>query len=168
MPLKAVNIIIIKMFPHPVYVIQRVGKRNDLSEQALQEQAMTNNRIRRCGPKLNIVNKYFEDRFGPKLNFKDLKYIADQVVKRIPLHVDRISKRNKTAMQCWFTEQWNLIKPILDNMVITISEPQQVAQNQISQIKQNEEKEEIITQILPFEVLTKSNKTFSNFQTNLI
>lgn len=155
-------------FPHPVFVIQRVGKRNDLSEQAIQEQAQTNSRIRRCGPRLNMVNKYFESRFAPKISFKDLKHIADQVIKKISLHVDRISKRNKVAMQCWFVEHWDIIKPILDSMSITLSEPQQMSPTPINQINQQEEKEEPLPPIFPFEVPTKSNNTYSNFQTNLI
>lgn len=154
------------VFPHPVYVIPRSGKRSDLSEQAIQEQNMTNSRIRKCGPMLNMVNKYFESKFGPKVNFKDLKLIADQIVKKIPLHVDRISKRNKVAMQCWFVEHWVIVKPLIDNMVFKVVEPPKVQQSQIDETTSEEEEPKV--SVLPFEVPTKSSGFFSSFNPQLI
>lgn len=98
---------------HPVYVIKRVGKRNTISECTLEEQTITNQRIKACGERFEIAQKFIASKYGSKVSFNKIKKVAALISKYTHLKIDRLSNRNKLAMYCWFAERWEIIFPIL-------------------------------------------------------
>lgn len=107
---------------HPVIVIQRVGKRNTVSTRTLEEQTITNRRIKACGERLEIVTRYIESKFGAKSNFTHIKKIASYIAESLNIKIDRVSKRKKEAMLCWFTEHWDCVFPLLSQTNFTFEE----------------------------------------------
>ena len=133
---------------HPIVVIKRVGKRTELSDRAIHEQEQVNNRIKNAGSLFEIVTKELKNIFHKNLNFPELRNIADMAIKGTDLKVDRLSKRNKNAMICWFCENWETIRGTIHKMGDNKSDPD------------NSSNQEEFSTDEPFIVPTKDPKQF--------
>lgn len=102
----------------PVIVLQRVGKRSELSQRALKEQKIVNQRIKDCGESFQTIPKLLDSVFHTTLTFTDYKNIAEELTRFIPIKIDRLSKRNKSAMICWFAENWSIVNCFLPHIAI--------------------------------------------------
>ncbi|EAY01820.1 hypothetical protein TVAG_273310 [Trichomonas vaginalis G3] len=65
------------------------------------------------GEKLNIVSGYLKHLYGNNVTAVSLLSRADKLERIIGISVDRLARRNRQALFCWFTENWELIQPIL-------------------------------------------------------
>jgi hypothetical protein len=57
-------------------------------------------------------------RYGPKLVHEELVSIADLVANRLHIKLDRDARRRKIVMIKWFEENWTLIHPLLEEIVL--------------------------------------------------
>jgi hypothetical protein len=90
-------------------VISRVGKRTKLSQQTEKDQILTRDRVFRNQFALPFIRKRLEQ-FWPSLQKKDLLVVAQQFPG---LTLDRLAKRSRDCLLCWFCEHWMAIEPIL-------------------------------------------------------
>jgi hypothetical protein len=98
--------------PPGVIVIQRVGKRMSLSKQAEKDQVLASERLRRNGASLAMVRQRLAS-YSPSLQKKELLVVA----QRMPgLVLDRLAKRSRDCLICWFCENWGAIEPHLPGL----------------------------------------------------
>lgn len=135
---------------HPIFVIQRTGKRTQLSKRTMHEQEVVNSRMKKAGGNFQLISNQLNSIYGKILSFNDLMFIADSATKKTQIKIDRISKRSKSALICWFCEHWENIKNILSDIPIA---------NQ-SEIKYSSNEEEL-SQDQIFIVPTKDPKKFN-------
>jgi hypothetical protein len=94
----------------PRIVIARVGKRANLSKQTEKDQELTASRVRRNGAALNMVVARLEILYGPSLQKKDLLVVARRFTQ---VTLDRLAKRSRDCLLCWFCENWGVLEPLL-------------------------------------------------------
>ena len=137
---------------HPIYVIQRVGKRTNLSQRALNEQNTINIRIKDLGAKLETVTNELNFIANKRLNFHELRILADAVSAKSCIKMDRLTKRHKNALLCWFCENWDSLKSYV------ISEYNIEKKENLTIAKPPE----IVTPVTSLVVPTKQNSPISN------
>ncbi|EAY02055.1 hypothetical protein TVAG_383580 [Trichomonas vaginalis G3] len=68
-------------------------------------------RIRENGIKMDFVSAYIDREFGTKVKYLSLLSIAGNLSKELDLKLDRLAKRNRNALLCWYAENWDKIQP---------------------------------------------------------
>jgi hypothetical protein len=56
--------------------------------------------------------------YGPRLSQDELVSIADLVARKANLRLDRDARRRKPVMLKWFDENWQIIQPLLSDIVL--------------------------------------------------
>lgn len=78
----------------------------------------------------NIVAELYK-RFGSDIRHKELLAVADVVSQKAEIKIDRDAKRRKKVLFKWFEENWELIHPLLDFVVLEepnkVSEPETIS-----------------------------------------
>jgi hypothetical protein len=93
-----------------VIVIPRVGKRHTLSEQAQKDQVLITDRVRRNAPLIDAIRSTLEYACGPSPQKKDLLVVARQLTGPCKIALDRLAKRSRDCLICWFCENWKTIE----------------------------------------------------------
>ena len=97
-------------------IVRRESAKREPCKQTMIEQEDLNRRIRRNQASIPQIS-YFMDRFfGGNLRLKEATALASNLAKHIGLKLDRVAKRHKPAMICWFCENWNCLFPYLLKM----------------------------------------------------
>lgn len=97
--------------PHPVFIIQRVGKRLNRSSQSIRDNEVVNARIKLYQNQITPVTNFFESVLQERLTLQKLRHLAQILSPYANAPPDRIAKRNYSAMICWYCENWNRISP---------------------------------------------------------
>ena len=71
-------------------------------------------RITKIGIKMDIVTAYLENMFGQHATSIILLSQAAIIEENLSIEVDRLAKRNRQALLCWFAENWEIILPFLN------------------------------------------------------
>jgi hypothetical protein len=87
-------------------VILRVGKRTKLSDQAEKDHKLINDRARKNGNLMPAVSKELELLCSQSLQKKDLIVVARTVSTLCDIPLDRLAKRSRGCLICWFCEHW--------------------------------------------------------------
>lgn len=67
--------------------------------------------------KMIEIENFLKIRFNKKkFKMKELREIAEEICQRTNLKLNRNEKRDKTANLTWFTINWEIIRPIVDNI----------------------------------------------------
>lgn len=74
-------------------------------------------RIEKNGIKIDLISEILENIYGGKFKAEELLKFARKIGKEISVRVDRLANRNKTALLCWFSENWDKIYPILHRLI---------------------------------------------------
>lgn len=93
----------------PLFVIQRSGKRKNLSAQAEKDQMLTAQRLRDNEETISLIVNRLEYLCGPSPQKKDMLVVAKEMEKRTAIQVDRLAKRSRDCLICWFCENWTYI-----------------------------------------------------------
>lgn len=75
------------------------------------------NRIQRNGVKLDLVTEILENVYGGRFKVDELLKFARQLAKKINTRVDRLANRNRSALLCWFAENWDDVYPFLHDFI---------------------------------------------------
>ncbi|EAX91245.1 hypothetical protein TVAG_162670 [Trichomonas vaginalis G3] len=67
--------------------------------------------------KLDLVISILESHYGDKLTVEQLRIFASRLSKRIHAKIDRMANRNRTAILCWYTENWDKIYSLIDEFI---------------------------------------------------
>ncbi|EAX92297.1 hypothetical protein TVAG_108140 [Trichomonas vaginalis G3] len=85
-----------------------------LTAQSQRDYEKIQKRIVNMGSKVDFVNSYVDKSFGTHVNIEILTSIAKIVEQKYHVPLDRLAKRNRKAMLCWYAENWSLVTKILD------------------------------------------------------
>ena len=61
---------------------------------------------------------YLTNRFGPQVKLQELVSVAVLMGQVCYLRVDRDAKRSKAVIIKWFEENWDVVRPFLDYVVL--------------------------------------------------
>lgn len=89
-----------------------------------------NERIKRNGTKLSYVHYFLIDFLGPGFPIIDLMSLAVDISRGLGIYLDRMAKRNKKALICWFTENWSVIYPRIGDFHTKANMNQQITLEQ--------------------------------------
>ncbi|EAX85371.1 hypothetical protein TVAG_151160 [Trichomonas vaginalis G3] len=70
-------------------------------------------RIKFNGEKVEYVASYIDRYFGSHVTSMMLISIANVIIEKHKIKLDRLARRNRSALLCWFTENWDIIHPYL-------------------------------------------------------
>ncbi|EAX93545.1 hypothetical protein TVAG_203360 [Trichomonas vaginalis G3] len=92
---------------------RRLRKTKLTSEQNRRDHEMILERIKKNGVKMDFVSAYIDKIFGMHVTISPLLEFALHISHQFGLKVDRLAKRNRNALLCWFSENWETVFPHL-------------------------------------------------------
>ncbi|KAH0789152.1 hypothetical protein GPJ56_006905 [Histomonas meleagridis] len=119
--------------------IPRVGKHKELTKQTQKDQVMTANRVKINQALMPQILHNLELIFGAPPQKKQLLDAALRISPRINVQVDRLAKRSRDCLICWFCENWSKVSSVLIESIET-SESESPTQSVIpnNPVKANE------------------------------
>lgn len=81
---------------------------------------------------MDLVTAYLENMFGHHLTTMFLLDLAADLEKKINIEVDRLARRNRQALLCWFAENWEKIQPLI------VDQRKEKIRSQAKKIEKNE------------------------------
>jgi hypothetical protein len=92
--------------------VQRNGKRRLVSEQTQRDSIRLNERMKRNAGRIPVIEFWLEHACG-RMTMTNLVALADRCVDALDnsIGLDRLSKRSRSALICWFCENWSVIWP---------------------------------------------------------
>jgi hypothetical protein len=85
------------------------GKRTKLSDQAIEDRVLIQDRVRKNANLMPEVLKELGLLCSESLQKKDLIVIAGKVSTLCNVPLDRLAKRSRDCLICWFSEHWPCI-----------------------------------------------------------
>lgn len=110
-------------------------KRN--TTQAQRDNERIEKRKLKNGMKTEYIYAYFNRLIGSHVTFPLLLNFAKIFSQDLQLNIDRLAKRNRSALLCWYAENWENIKPALHRVVKDLN-IQSVVGNKSTQSNSNE------------------------------
>ncbi|EAX90368.1 hypothetical protein TVAG_036800 [Trichomonas vaginalis G3] len=111
-----------------------------------------NKRVLKAGENLNIVYSVLSNAIGVAFTNNELLSLANIVSNRLGIYIDRMAKRNKNALMCWFSENWMMIYPYIRKQM---SKDYSINHKRINE---NNNTEHLFTTFDPTDVLQLLNK----------
>lgn len=65
------------------------------------------------GRKVELVTDYLKGLYDHKVTAVSLLSYATSLEQQLGIQIDRLARRNRQALFCWFTENWDIIQPVL-------------------------------------------------------
>ncbi|EAX96433.1 hypothetical protein TVAG_284030 [Trichomonas vaginalis G3] len=90
-------------------------KRN--STQSQRDNERIEKRKMKNGLKTEYIYAYFNRLIGSHVTFPLLLNFARIFSQDLQINIDRLAKRNRSALLCWYAENWDSIKPALNRVV---------------------------------------------------
>lgn len=84
----------------------------------MKEQKKDSQSLKEINPKDNPVWQEITHRFGTNIKQPELLSIALILSSHFHIKIDRDAKRRKGILIKWFQENWNVIQPFLNNIVL--------------------------------------------------
>lgn len=66
---------------------------------------------------IDFVTVMLESHYGARLTVDQLRMFARRLSKRIKVNIDRLANRNRIALLCWYSENWDAIYPHLEEFI---------------------------------------------------
>lgn len=100
-----------------MFVSARSVKNNKLHHsQTIRDYKKLQIRMKANEGKLEFVSNYLDDYFGTHVNAQILSSLAKIIIDIHGLSLDRLAKRNRSALLCWYAENWDKIEPVLKGL----------------------------------------------------
>lgn len=93
--------------------VMKTPKNKIHQSQSVRDFKKLQRRIKENGEKFNFVGEYLDRYFGTHVNALILNSLAKIIMEKHGLQLDRLAKRNRSALLCWFSENWDLVQPVL-------------------------------------------------------
>lgn len=94
-----------------VIATRRMRKFKSHDPQNVSDQKLIMKRIKETGVRMDYVDAYIERNLNAHITFKTMLSFARRIAKELGLRVDRLAKRNRNALLCWFAENWEILEP---------------------------------------------------------
>lgn len=86
------------------------------TSQSIRDYENVRIRIAAAGNNLSVVTSHLHSIFGPHITAFSLLKQAKVLSERLSLSLDRLATRNRQALFCWFTENWEIVSKYLPVM----------------------------------------------------
>lgn len=110
------------------------------------------NRVKKAGIHLSIIQYVLSKTLGPAFTNSELLSLASLISNGLGIYIDRMAKRNKNALMCWFSENWMMIYPYIRKQM---SKDYSINHKRINE---NNNTEHLFTTFDPTDVLQLLNK----------
>lgn len=86
--------------------------------QTVRDYEKIQKRIQENEGKLQFISEFLDHFFGTHVNTLILNSLAKIIMDKHGLSLDRLAKRNRSALLCWYAENWDKIQPVLKTLNI--------------------------------------------------
>lgn len=93
----------------PISQRSKFGRSGKRSSQSLRDYEKIQHRIKASGSKIEFVSNYIDRYFGTHVTSVILLSLAKIFIGKLDLKLDRLAKRNRSALLCWYAENWDSI-----------------------------------------------------------
>ena len=83
--------------------------------QSIRDYEKVQKRMKDNGSKVDQVSTFIDKYFGTHVTIAILTSLAKIVMGRYALKLDRLARRNRSALLCWYAENWDVIFPLLND-----------------------------------------------------
>ncbi|EAX95265.1 hypothetical protein TVAG_149850 [Trichomonas vaginalis G3] len=97
---------------------RKVRKINSKSDRNLRDHDMITERVHNNGIKIDFVSEYIDRKFGLHVTTAPLLAFAAEMSNKYCIKLDRLAKRNRDALLCWYSENWDTVFPHLNDIAI--------------------------------------------------
>lgn len=101
------------MYVHDILATRKLRKFRTVSEKNIKDHEDVMVRIYNNWVRLDLVTKIIEINYGGKVRLETLLEFAIYLTKLLNIKLDRLAKRNRSALLCWFSENWDMINPYI-------------------------------------------------------
>lgn len=98
---------------HDIIRSRTTNKHKRKTAQSIRDYEEVKKRVFETGIKMDLISEYLDKVFGVHVTALSLVDNACKLSQQLGLRVDRLAKRNRSAMLCWYAEHWDLIRPLL-------------------------------------------------------
>lgn len=98
-------------YAHDIISTRLVRKHKERSEKCRKDHQKIIQRIQVNGIKMDFVSEYIDRLIGIKVTYLSLLSFADYLSRNLEIKLDRLAKRNRNALLCWYAENWDRIQP---------------------------------------------------------
>lgn len=98
---------------HIIVSTRTQNKRKRNTAQSMRDHEKIQKRIQTNGVLPDYISVYLERYFQQRFTASTFLSIANNLISNLNLRIDRLAKRNRQALLCWFAENWNTIHPHL-------------------------------------------------------
>lgn len=88
-------------------------KRN--TAQSMRDHEKIQKRLQSNGVMPDYISAFLEKTYGRYFTSASLLLLANNAVSKLNLSIDRLAKRNRQALLCWYAENWEKISPLISN-----------------------------------------------------
>lgn len=81
--------------------------------QSIRDNEKVRKRMKINGPKVEKVSNFIDKLFGTHVTIAILTSLAKLIINKHALVLDRLARRNRSALLCWYAENWDIIHPML-------------------------------------------------------
>lgn len=92
---------------------RKMRKFRSVSYQNSRDHMEIVSRLQSNGVKIDLVTEILEMAYGGHFTVEALLNFARNLAKVNQIKIDRLAYRNRSALLCWYSENWNLITPHL-------------------------------------------------------
>lgn len=90
-----------------------IHKYKRTTAQSVRDHSRVLERIDKNGIKVDYVGAYIDKLFGRHIKCAILLEYATRIANTMHLKLDRLAKRNRNALVCWYAENWEVVLPFL-------------------------------------------------------
>lgn len=94
-------------YSQPVLPSKRTTPQSERDYQKVRRRVTLN------GSKIFVVSNFIDRYFGTHVTIAILMSLAKIIMQKHKLKLDRLARRNRQALLCWYAENWDIILPIL-------------------------------------------------------
>ncbi|EAY00879.1 hypothetical protein TVAG_265820 [Trichomonas vaginalis G3] len=96
---------------------RRINKHKRNTAQSFRDHNRIVSRMEQIGIKVDFVSACLEKICKDKLTTAFLLLIANSLISKLNIPIDRLAKRNRTALLCWYAEHWEEVSPYIPDIV---------------------------------------------------
>ncbi|EAX86969.1 hypothetical protein TVAG_471130 [Trichomonas vaginalis G3] len=100
-------------FQRSILTPRFIKERKRTTAQSIRDNEKVMRRIENAGAKLQYVANYLVGIFGQNVAVYSLLTHANRLSEHLNIPLDRLATRNRQALFCWFTENWEIIQHYL-------------------------------------------------------
>lgn len=90
-----------------------MNKHRRTTSQSIRDYEQLQSRISKLGIKMDYVSAYLDYIYGTHVTVFMLLPWAEEMERKLNVEVDRLARRSKQALICWYAENWEILYPYI-------------------------------------------------------